>query len=347
MRYTLFFAVLLQLAGLSAQPGEPVRFRGRIVHLETNRPLSGLQVSAPGASEALTDDEGFFTLSLPPGTTEFTLEVASADWAVHFPRQGRAAVPRSPQTPVEFLVKKLRSEHAALRAQVARLKREGRLKDNQLDSLQQILRDTVLAMEKRFEKDKESKSDALQVVARQKAELEQRLAELSARLEAGYLKRNREEVYDSLSRELLVFVDKLKDLRDKLQPAFMRTVTLSPQSLEQLRQATEAYNRARNALYNAHGSRLQQVELYWERDLLTYQLAEIYQLALDRIHRSIILPLNDGAFQQLRDAALGQAPRLAAQKAATNQGKAAFNALEVPIRELEQDIAAFTQRLRR
>lgn len=347
MRCVLLLAALLLCCGLPAQPGEPVPFRGRVVHLETNRPLSGLQVSAPGASEALTDDEGLFTLILPPETTEFTLEIASAGWEVHYPRQGRAAVPRSLQTPVEFLVKELRSENAALRAQVARLKREGRLRASQLDSLQQILRDTVQAMEDRFARKNASRSDSLQAVARQKAELEQRLAELSARLEAGYLKRNREEVYDSLSRELLVYVDKLKDLRDKLKPGFMRSVTLSPGSLEQLRQATDAYNRARNALYNAHDSRIQQVGLYWERELLTYQLEEIYQLALDRIHRDIILPLNDGAFKQLRDAALGQAPRLAAQKAATREGKAAFNALDIPIRELERDIAAFTERLRR
>jgi len=125
-----------------------------------------------------------------------------------------------------------------------------------------------------------SSSDSLEQMAARKATLESRVAELTAQLEAGFLKRNREEVFEGLSRELLVFTDKLKDLRDKLKPDFMRTVTRSPESLAQLNEAVSAYNGARNALYEAHESRLQQVRLYWERELLTYQLEEIYRLAL-------------------------------------------------------------------
>jgi len=346
MKQPLLVLALLLSGWLGAQPGEAVIFRGRVVQMDTGRPLEDIRVSAPGASEALTDDEGFFNLSLPPGTTEFTLELATLGWEVAYPRRGRAVVPRSPETPVEFLVKRKENEPAALRAQIRRLESEGRLKDEQLDSLQQILRDTVRAIQARYAREVASSSDSLEQMAARKATLESRVAELTAQLEAGFLKRNREEVFEGLSRELLVFTDKLKDLRDKLKPDFMRTVTRSPESLAQLNEAVSAYNGARNALYEAHESRLQQVRLYWERELLTYQLEEIYRLALDHIHRDTILPLNDGAFKKLRDAALGEAPRVAAQKAATKQGKAAFNALEIPIRELEADIASFTERLR-
>ena len=334
MKAILFSSLVLWCAGTFAQE---VTFRGRIVHMETGECLKGVKVSAPGASEAITDDEGFFVMTLPAGTREVQIEMPSG-WAVEYPRQGKTPVPRSSEASIEFLVKQLQSENAALKAEVKRLTREGKVKEEQIDSLRAIIQDTIQAFERRLAEQLGSVSDSMELVAAQKAAFERQVKELTAKLEAGYLKRNKEEVYEGLSRELNVYLDKLKDLRDLLKPSFMRTVTLSPESLKELGEKIEAYNLARTALYEAHENRLHQVDLYWEREMLTYQLREVYDLALQRIHQEIILPLNDGPIEAVRDAALGQGPRMTAQSRATKAAREALNALEIPIQELEEKI---------
>jgi len=333
MRYGLAILCFLFLQGLWAQE---VLFRGRLLEEGTDRSLAGLLVRAPGSDGDVTNDEGFFRLVLPPGTSVVHVEVP-AGWAIAYPRNGRAPVPESSREHVEFLVKKVEDENQLLRSQIDRLETEAKLKDEQIDSLRRYVQARILELQNRLEQTGQMAKDSI-------TELNQRVLELVAEQEQIYTQQNREEVFEEVSSGLVLFSDRLKDLRDWL--VHVQDAFLSPQGAEQYRQVMTRYLEARSHLLETHQSLLQQVDLYWEKDLLTYQLEETYTLALKRIHQEQILPLEDGVNQRLRDFATGQSSRLSAQRKAKKQALQAVNELAIPIQELDEKIRKVNEQLR-
>ncbi len=333
MRYCFAICFWFFIQGL---PAQEVLFRGRLLEEGTDRSLAGLWVRAPGSDGDVTNDEGLFRLVLPPGTSVVQVEVP-AGWAIAYPRNGRAPVPESSEVYVEFLLKKVVDENQVLRQQLDRLTQENKLKKEQIDSLNQYIQTRIPALQDSLRRSGRVAEDSI-------AQLKERILELIAEQEQVYTRQNREEVFREVSSGLVLYSDRLKDLRDWL--VHVQDAFLSPQGAEQYRQVLTRYLEARNSLLERHQALLQQVDLYWEQDLLTYQLEETYELALETIHNGLILPLEEGVNQRLRDFATGRSSRLAAQKKARKHAMDTVNQLAMPIQELEEKIREVTGQLR-
>jgi tetratricopeptide (TPR) repeat protein len=164
--------------------------------------------------------------------------------------------------------------------------------------------------------------------------LEERSSRLADSLRTASLRRNREELYAEISRDLLAYRDRLKDVRDWLP--HVGDTFIAPQARDMFNDAVERYNEARNALYQAHKEQIRNARLYWESEEIAGELEAVYELALNRIHNRIVLPLNEGVVVPVRDAALGKTSRITAHKKAKKNAGKALEQLARPILELEQ-----------
>lgn len=336
--YTFFACLLTSVLG--AQPG--VVFTGRILDENTGRGIAGITVRLIGQGEDITDDQGIFRISVQPNIEQVQLELPSG-WVIQYPRNGQAPVPRSANARLDVEVKQLRSQNERLLLEIGRLQREQKLKEVQIDSLQQVLEDSLALYQKRFQVRSYEYEDAARRSEAETRALEEKLAALTARLEAQFMEKNKTEIRGTVSAELLAFLDRLKDLRDFL-PNF-RDVFLYPQAADNFDRIVESYNQVRTPIYDHHQDRLGQVRLYWQDAVLSDDLEEVYRLILDNIHQRTILPMNGDLIQYRKDWATGRMPRVKASKKAQQRAQEIHQALAFPIQELEQKIKEVNSRL--
>lgn len=318
-----------------AQQGDPIVFQGRILNQQTGQPLAGVEVRIIGAGSAITNDDGVFRIPLPRNMTSVKVELPSG-WAVVIPEAGQAPVPMDHSYLTPFLIKQLQSRIDQLERTVTRLERENKLKQGQIDSLQQTVADSARLWREQLDRLRLSKTA-------QEDSLRQRIDRLSAALESGAIRDNKRIAYRAVSSELLHFESALKDLRDALP--YVQNAFLSPGAMEEFNRQVKKYNAAWDSLYRYRADRIDQVRKYWEQPELTTRTEQVYQLALDRIHRDIVLPARDGITGEMAAYATGQKPRLTAQKQAKKAAVKLLSQLHVPIQELENAIATLNQGL--
>lgn len=339
-RLSLFLCLLIPV--LVAAQGEVI-FSGRIVDAVTGAAVPGMRVRIVGQGEGVTDDDGLFRIPVKKGTVEVKLEL-SGEWTVQYPREGKALVPMSSEARIDFEVKRLRSENAMLLQEVARLKKEGKLKTAQIDSLRQVVENSLGRFQEELARAAGSYRDSLRRSTEETAALRRKIAELTDRLEQDFIRRNKAEAVALISSELLTYLDRLKDLRDFLP--HIRDVFLDSRASENFNTAVNRYNAARGPINDNREGRLASARLYWQDALTADELEEAYTLILTGIHARIILPLNNELVDHIRAAATGNMPRVAASKKAKDAADAAFKTLDYPIRELEQKISEVNVRLK-
>ncbi len=337
----VLLSVLLATAPFSAQ--RSLVFSGRIVDESSARGVPGVLVRIVGQGEDVTDDDGIFRIALRPGTAEVQLTLP-VGWAVQYPRGGRAPVPASGDVQVDIEVKRLQAENQLLRQELDRLRREGRLRDAQLDSLRRAVEDSITTFENRAARAAGLYRDSLRRTEAEAAALRAEVQKLTQELEQVFIRRNKAETYGLISTELLAYVDRLKDVRDLLPG--VRDAFLHPRAAEQFNATLQRYNTARNTLHDNHESRLGSVKLYWRDEPLADDLEEVYDLALEQIHRRLVLPMNDEIIGQMQAAATGRKARVSATKKARKAADRAHAALAYPIEDLEKKIREVTLQLK-
>ncbi len=322
---------------------DAVIFSGRIVDAATGAGVPGMRVRILGQGEGVTDDDGLFRIPIKKGTVEVKLELSS-EWTVQYPREGKALVPMSSQARIDFEVKRLRSENAMLLQEVARLKKEGKLKSTQIDSLQRVVENAVGRFQDELARTAGVYRDSLRRSTEETAQLRLKITELTNRLEKDFIRRNKAEAVALISSELLTYLDRLKDLRDFLPQ--IRDVFLDNRASENFNTTVSRYNAARGPINDNREGRLASARLYWQDPLTADELEEAYTLILNGIHSRIILPLNNEVVENIRAAATGRMPRVAASKKAKDAADEAFKTLDYPIKELEQKIGEVNLRLK-
>lgn len=84
----LFITLFLLTAGCGDDSDFEAEFSGKVL-AEDGNPLANISVSIPGTgSEALTDDEGYFSFDAEPGTSDVILEFRSESLAVNLQIHG-------------------------------------------------------------------------------------------------------------------------------------------------------------------------------------------------------------------------------------------------------------------
>lgn len=304
---------------------------GRILDQQSQKGVPNLVVQAIGYSQGRTDSEGIFRIALPKKVDNVKIEISSG-YKILSHLGGNVPVPRSSDVMVEMLVQKLASENDQLQKEVDRLKRQNRLKSQQIETLQATIEDSLKLYRKRFStqhKNANAERDSLlQLVER-----------LTARLETNFLLANKREAYQNISTDLLTFVTRLKDLRDWLSHA--DDALLNEQALKNFNKVLDAYSKARDQLFVKQADYQDQVEKYWTEETLPADLQKICDLALKSIHDPFILPLNDSLLKPIGEFYTGKKARLTAKKEVKKQSEQTTAALLLPIRNLEQDINTF------
>ncbi len=329
-RLSIFF--LFTAAGLAAQPAGEGVFAGRVVDTE-QRAVRGERVILIGVSEGRTDDDGLFRVSIPASLAEVQVELER--YEVIYPRGGRAPVPKSAATPVLFEVKKLETGGQEklirqLRENLKKLENDRRFREEEIGRLEKSLRDTIATYHRLFEASGGQ-------TARLTDSLQQRIESLLASRESALLAEKKEKLYGDISRTLLNFLDKAKNLRDEL--ARVEDVFLSEPARLNFEKQVGAYNTARDSLYNLHRGYLESIRLFWHDPEAVAKAQNVYDLALVQIHEGIMLPLNGSVIGPVRDAATGRTSRLAARRKARQGASRTLEQLAFPLRNLELKIS--------
>lgn len=331
MNARFFLLFLLGFTRLAAQPGTEVIFTGRVVDAD-QKGVRGARVILVGVSEARTDDDGLFRVALPANVMEVQVELDR--YEVVYPRAGRAPVPRSASTPVVFEVKKMQGGEQErlvrqLRENVRKLENDKRFKEVELARLEQNMQDSIRVYQKLFEENGGRNSQMMD-------SLEQKIQRLLAAQEASLILQKKEQLYADITRTMLNFLDKAKNLRDAL--ARIDDVFLSDHARQDFERQVTAYNTARDSLYSLDKGFAESVRLFWNNTDANAKMEVIHELSMVQIHEGIILPLNGSVIGPVRDAATGQKPRLAANKKARKGANKALEQLAFPLRNLELKI---------
>ncbi len=339
MNWQTFILLLLPLS-LSAQPGGEVVFAGRIVDSE-QRGIRGARVVLVGVSEARTDDDGLFRVSIPGSMAEVTVEVDR--YEVVYPRSGRTPVPRSAGTPVVIEVKKAEPGEQdklirQLQDNVRKLESDKRFNEQEIKRLGQNMQDTIRIFQRLLDQSGNKSATMLD-------SLQHKIQALMSAQESSLLAQKKQVLYDRITQSMLTFLDKAKNLRDalgRIDDAF-----LSEKAREGFEKQVFAYNQARDSLYNHHKGYIESVRLFWDDNEASSRMETVCDLALIQIHEGIILPLNDSVIGPMRDAATGQASRMSANRKARKGAHKAMEQLAFPLRNLELKINELSNTLSR
>lgn len=326
--FHLFFLILP--AFLQAQD---FILKGRVIDQQSQKGVPNLTIQIVGYSQGRTDSEGIFRIAIPKKVDNVKIEIAGG-WKITSHLGGNTPVPRSSESVVEMLVQKLADENEALRNEIARLKRQNKLKANQVDNLQSSVQDSLKIYKQRLVKQRLSASaerdSLIKIVER-----------LTNSFEGDYLIKNKRESYQNISTHLLRYVTHLKDLRDWL--AHADDVLLSEQAMNNFNKTITIYNQSRDSLFIHQADYTDQLEKYWTDQTLVTDLQSICDLALKDIHDQHILSLKDTMLKPIGDFYTGKKARLAAKKEVKKQAQATTVQLLLPIRKLEEEITTFNK----
>ncbi|MBK7872487.1 MAG: hypothetical protein IPJ74_18320 [Saprospiraceae bacterium] len=328
MAWASLFFILPMLSS-----GQEFILTGRILDVKTQKGVSNITVKVVGYSQGQTDDEGVFRIAIPNKLTTVKLEVAGGYKSL---LNSEIPVPKSSDAMIQMLVEKLANENDLLQKEVARLKTQNKLKSDQIKELQSAVEDSLRFYKGKMEKlhlNNNAERDSLLRLVEQ----------LTNSIEGDYVLKNKRESYQHISTDLLTYVTRLKDLRDWI--AHAEDVLLNQKASENFNKTLELYSQARDDLFVKQADYQDQVQKYWEKEVLTNDLKQLFDLALGDIHDTTILPLKDSLLAPIGDFYTGKISRLSAQKKVKKQATATNGQLLLPIKELERRVTAFNQAL--
>jgi hypothetical protein len=347
----IFIAPLL----VGAQSGNERRLVGQVVEVtdEGEKGVPKVTVSIPGFDWDITDDRGFFKLTLPPDKELVTVELENVPLKMLSPYDGLVTLP--PKLPFQILVcgeenRRLREKADKLAVQIKRLEKEKKLSRRQMEGMHQILLDTILHFENQLDAIGESlqqskeanKALSEEISARDarirelESSVDALVRELTAALEEKFLRQK--QLYDQVSAELLSYTDRLKDLRDRATPNQLPLFFQSKQASEELNRTIGRYNDAHAAILDHHKGHVLAVHQSWENAAAAAQLESVYRFLLADVHKQWVLAIDARVFMEIRKFEAQQTGRPRAERNAEQASAELVPNLNAAIRELETKI---------
>lgn len=306
--------VLLLIAGnvIAQQTSGVSKIQGRVIEKIGSKVqgVSDAQVLIEGQGLVSVGPDGYFTATVPT-KTKLKIEVLPTTYQILRPQDGQVPPERLSYT-IEIYVlsgtvdSNLQVNLRKLDEEINRITKEKKLSDRQIVRLEKSLLDTVLYYQEQrkswdakleqtqqmLEASNQANrrlSDSLQSFSRQISILQDTVSSLMNRLaealEAKYVRQK--EIYEGLTREILDYESRLKDLQNWLPK--VQSCYKSNQALAAFNKVCVAYSNARDALYNDQQNNLLGLQHYWDDPAATENLQTYYQQVFSGIHDPIIL----------------------------------------------------------
>ncbi len=325
--FLLLFTLHLFCDILSAQ----TKVRIRVLD-ENDQPLKYVRLTLSGTSLPIeTQSNGEYTLEFPPGQAALVFYPPSGFERIS-PPNGTLLVPEDKTRTIEIWLARKGAENRELEsfsrvlskkeADKARLSLENetlKARLNQLESEQQntkILRDSLTALVQ-----KNSLNES--TLSREIKDLEEAV-ELKQQL-----------FYKKIAGELLVYADRLKDLRDGLPR--VGDAFLDQKSMLRLDKTIGAYNTARDSVLQNHRGYVEIVKALWGATASEH-ISAVYEECLTSVHQQLVLPLNTLLLDQFRAVRAEEIRPAKARKKAAESAKNTLEKLNIAIPSLETNI---------
>ena len=328
MRYSLLFCTLcLWSSTLSAQS----RVRIRVLD-ENDQPLKFVRLTLSGENMPIeTQSNGEYLLEFPPGKDELVFYPPVGFERIS-PPNGTLLMPADKSRTINIWLARKGGDNRELQVftrilgkkeqEKTKLKTENDALKNRLGQLEAEKKNTTALY------------DSLATSLQQNAENTTALTrEIVALQETVGLKQ--QLFYQKIAGELIVYADRLKDLRDALprvSDAFMDN-----HAMERLNKIIGAYSMARDSLLQNHRGQAEIVRVLWGVAAAD-TLAAVYQQVLTTMHQQIVLPLNTTLLDQFRAVRAEEIRPAKARKKAQIAANETFAKMNAAIPALEDNI---------
>lgn len=285
----LLFTGLLCHDILSAQ----AKVRIRVLD-QDDMPLKFIRLTLSGANLPIeTQSNGEYTLEFPPGKSELVF-YPPAGYERISPPNGALIVPEDKSRTIDIWLARKGNDNRELESFTRVLGK----KEEEKARLK-IENETLKAQLEQLESERQTTStlrDSIEALLRKNANNDTSLArEIADLKEAVGLKR--QLYYKKMAGELLVFADRLKDLRDALPR--VRDAFIDNRSMARFDKIIENYNAARDSLLQNQKGNVEIVRALWNEPTAT-ALNRVYEQALTEVHQQTVLPLNTSLLDQFR-----------------------------------------------
>jgi len=311
--------------GIAQQTSGVSKIQGRVIEKigPKVQGVSDAQVLIAGQGLVSVGPDGYFTATVP-NKTKLKIEVLPTTYQILRPQDGQIPPERLSYT-IEIYVlsgtvdSNLQVNLRKLDEEINRITREKKLSDRQIVRLEKSLLDTVLyyqeqrkiwdarlaQTEQMLEASNQANrrlSDSLQAFSRQINILQDTVSSLMNRLaealEAKYVRQK--ELYEGLTREILDYESRLKDLQNWLPK--VQSCYKNNQALVAFNKVCLDYSKARDALYNDQQKYLLGLQHYWDDPAAVSALEAYYQHVFSEIHDPVILDqVNQKVIRNLQD----------------------------------------------
>jgi len=331
MNKRFLFLILLALFTLRSDLVAQAKVRIRVLD-ENDQPLKFIRLTFSGVNLPVeTQSNGEYTLEFPPGQNEIIFyppssfeRISPPNGALYLPEDKSRTLTiwlarkggdnRDLEVFTKVLSKKeqekagLQAENEALKIRLALLESERQTTTALYDSLT-----TTLRQNKGNTTELEREITALQTAV----ELKQQL------------------FYKQIAGQLLVFTDRLKDLRDELprvSDAFIDT-----RAMQGFETTIAKYNTARDSLLENYRGNVEIVRALWGQSAAG-DLDAVYEKTLMAVHQQIVLPLNTSVLNQFRAVRAEETRPAKARKKTQKAANETYAKLNAAIPFLETDI---------
>ena len=141
--------------------------------------------------------------------------------------------------------------------------------------------------------------------------------------------------YKKIAGELIVYADRLKDLRDALPR--VSDAFIDNHAMDRLDKIISAYNVARDSLLQNHRGQAEIVRVLWGAAAAD-TLSAVYEQTLTTVHQQIVLPLNTTLLDQFRAVRAEEIRPAKARKKAQAAADETFAKMNTAIPTLENNI---------
>lgn len=323
--------LLLILFALFASTGAlPAQAKVRIRVLDENdQPLKFVRLTLSGANLPVeTQSNGEFSLEFPPGQNEVIFyppdgfeRIAPPNGQLYLPEDKSRTLTiwlarkgndnRELESFTKILSKKeqekagLQAENENLKNQLGRLESERQTTTAQYDSLKAVLRQNT----------------------GNTVDLEREIVDLQA-----VVALKQQLFYKLIAGQLLVYADRLKDLRDALPR--ISDAFIDPRAMQRFEQIIARYNTARDSVLQNYRGNVEIVRSLWGESSAR-DLDAVYEKALVSVHQQTVLPLNTFVLDQFRAVRAEEVRPAKARKKAQNSANETFAKLNAAIPDLE------------
>ncbi len=327
MRHLLLPILLFCSACLPAQ----TRVRIRVLD-ENDRPLKFLRLTMAGNNLPVeTESNGEFTLEFPPGKAELIF-YPPAEFERISPPNGALILPENKNSTISIWLARKGADNRQLETftrvlskkekEKARLQVENEALKTRL-SILETDRQNNRALRDSLETAVRANTGTTTALNREIADLQETVA-LKQQL-----------FYQKIAGELVVYADRLKDLRDALPR--VSDAFIDQRSMARFDKIIGAYNVARDSLLQNHRGNVEIVRVLWGTNPAE-SLTAVYEQALTTVHQQTVLPLNTTLIDQFRAVRAEEVRPAKARKTTKAAADHAFSQLNTVIAPLEKNI---------